>query len=360
MSGVSAPDALGAYRSKRDFRATPEPDGQSRRRGRSGSGPPRFVVQEHHATALHWDLRLERDGVLASWAVPKGIPPDPAANHLAVHTEDHPLEYLDFTGEIPEGEYGAGRMMIWDRGVYEVEKWSDREVKVVFHGDRVTGRYVLFATGGRNGRDWMIHRMDPPVDAGREPLPAAGSLAPMEPAPGRLPTTGEWSYEPWWPGERLIVPFDGGRPVLSSRWRLPELNALGEALGSLSVVLDGILVAVADDGRPDRSRLERRLGAPSAAAHRRLAGRIPLTFAAIDLLWRDGRMTTELPLEERRDLLDAAVGRGSSWVVSPRHTDGAALLEAAAASGFAGVIAKRRGSPYRPAAATPDWVAVRA
>jgi bifunctional non-homologous end joining protein LigD len=357
---VAPSDALQDYRGKRDFASTSEPQGQRRRRGRTGSGPPRFVVQEHHATALHWDLRLERDGVLASWAVPKGIPPDPATNHLAVHTEDHPMEYLDFAGDIPEGEYGGGRMTIWDRGVYEVEKWSDREVKVVFHGDRVSGRYVLFATGGRDGRDWMIHRMDPPVDADREPLPAADALTPMQPTPGDLPRGGTWSFEPWWPGERLLAPFDGGRPVLSSRWRLPELNALGESLGSLSVVLDGILVAVADDGRPDRSRLERRLGATSAAAHRRLAGRIPLTFAVVDLLWRDGHTTTDLPLEERRDLLEEAIGRGPSWVLSPRHTDGAALLDAATASGFAGVIAKRRRSRYKPGETSADWVGVRA
>ena len=356
---MAAADALHTYRAKRDFDATPEPGGQPRRRGRTGSGPPRFVVQEHHATALHWDLRLERDGVLASWAVPKGIPPDPATNHLAVHTEDHPIEYLDFTGDIPDGEYGAGRMTIWDRGVYEVEKWSDREVKVVFHGDRVTGRYVLFATGGRAGRDWMIHRMDPPVDPDRGPLPTVEDLAPMAATPGELPSGDAWSFEPWWPGERLIVPFDGGRPMLSGRWRLPELNALGAALGSLSVVLDGVLVAVADDGRPDRSRLERRLGATSAAAHRRLAPRIPLTFAAVDLLWRDGRMTTDLPIERRRQLLEADVGRGSSWVLSPRHADGTALQEASSASGFPGVIAKRHGSPYRPGVTSADWVAVR-
>src|SRR5580700_12216113 len=115
-------DPLNAYQAKRDFEETPEPAGAVT----PSDGPLRFVVQEHHATALHWDLRLERDGVLVSWAVPKGIPPDPRTNHLAVRTEDHPLEYLDFQGDIPTGEYGAGRMSVWDRGVFEVLKWSDR------------------------------------------------------------------------------------------------------------------------------------------------------------------------------------------------------------------------------------------
>src|SRR5262249_10471594 len=135
-----------------------------------------FVIQEHHATALHWDFRLERGGVLVSWAVPKGLPIDPATNHLAVHTEDHPIDYSSFEGDIPEGEYGGGRVSIWDRGTYEGEKWTDREVKVVLHGQRVQGRYVLFKTGrdggsARGDRDWMMHRMDPAPE-GFEPLPA--------------------------------------------------------------------------------------------------------------------------------------------------------------------------------------------
>jgi bifunctional non-homologous end joining protein LigD len=131
-----ARDPLKEYRAKRDFGMTPEP-------GPDGAGAagdrPRFVVQEHHARRLHWDLRLERDGALASWAVPNGIPEDPAENRKAVRTEDHPLEYLEFHGEIPAGEYGAGTMTVWDRGTYECEKFRDDEVMVVFHGERLTG-----------------------------------------------------------------------------------------------------------------------------------------------------------------------------------------------------------------------------
>jgi bifunctional non-homologous end joining protein LigD len=114
---------LDSYRRKRDFSATSEPSGDSSEAADERTA--RFVVQEHHARSLHWDLRLERDGVLASWAVPKGIPPDPRKNHLAVRTEDHPLEYLDFHGDIPAGQYGAGTMRIWDRGTYETHKWRD-------------------------------------------------------------------------------------------------------------------------------------------------------------------------------------------------------------------------------------------
>ena len=177
-------DPLEAYRRKRNQGRTPEPmpapgsagtgsssagSGEPGSAGTgssgAGSGKPgaagRFVVQEHHARRLHWDFRLERDGVLVSWALPKGVPDDPAANHLAVRTEDHPLEYAGFAGEIPRGEYGAGTVTIWDRGSYDTLKWDDREVKVTLHGERLTGGYVLFRTGGDS---WMIHRE-------RQPLP---------------------------------------------------------------------------------------------------------------------------------------------------------------------------------------------
>src|ERR1051325_9557601 len=162
---------LGEYERKRDFKQTPEPSG----RDANGAGErQRFVIQEHHATSLHWDRRLERDGVLVSWAVPKGIPPDPKRNHLAVHVEDHPLDYIDFEGEIPAGNYGAGKVMIWDHGTYDCEKFRDDEVIVTFHGERLEGKYVLFQTKGKN---WMIHRMDPPKGGERDPMPE--QLTPM-------------------------------------------------------------------------------------------------------------------------------------------------------------------------------------
>src|SRR5918998_548249 len=202
-------DRLGRYRSKRDFAATPEPPpGEG-----AGAPEPRFVVQEHHARSLHWDLRLEHEGTLASWAVPKGIPQDPRRNNLAVRTEDHPLEYLDFHGEIPKGEYGAGTMKIWDRGTYELHKWRADEVMITFAGERVQGRYVLFRTGGSN---WMIHRMDPPQDPDREPMPER--IAPMLARTGVLPKDDEnWAYEIKWDGVRAIAYIGGGSIRLEAR-----------------------------------------------------------------------------------------------------------------------------------------------
>jgi bifunctional non-homologous end joining protein LigD len=140
------PAGLSDCARKRDFKATPEPGPTRRRRKKA---PPRFVIQEHSARRLHWDLRLEHDGVAASWVIPNGIPDDPSQNRKAVHTEDHPLEYLEFEGEIPKGEYGAGTMRIFDRGTYELEKWEAEKVMVRFEGERVKGRYALFRRRGR-------------------------------------------------------------------------------------------------------------------------------------------------------------------------------------------------------------------
>jgi bifunctional non-homologous end joining protein LigD len=148
------PEELDGYRSKRRFDATPEPSGETTPQ----QGGERFVVHEHHARRLHWDLRLERDGVLASWAIPNGIPDDPKRNRKAIHVEDHPLDYIDFHGTIPSGNYGAGEVTIWDHGTYRCEKWRKDEVIVVFEGERLTGRYVLFRAG-HDEKDWMIHRM---------------------------------------------------------------------------------------------------------------------------------------------------------------------------------------------------------
>src|SRR5918996_991392 len=156
---------LAEYRRKRRFSGTPEPQGEPRP---APGGEARFVVQQHDATRLHWDLRLEHDGVLASWALPRGVPAHPDENRLAVHTEDHPLEYLDFEGEIPKGEYGAGTMRVWDSGTFEAEKFRENEVIATFHGERMRGRYAIFQT---RGKDWLIHRMDPPEDPGYEPMP---------------------------------------------------------------------------------------------------------------------------------------------------------------------------------------------
>src|SRR3954453_11277778 len=293
------PDSLDSYRAKRDFGHTPEPTGDVP--AGQEADAPRFVVQEHHARALHWDLRLEHEGVLASWAVPKGIPADPSRNHLAVRTEDHPLEYLDFHGDIPAGEYGAGTMRIWDRGTYELHKFRENEVMVTFHGERLHGRYVLFRTGGKN---WMIHRMDPPEDPDREPMPE--EVRPMLATAGALPGDDGWAYEIKWDGVRAIGYAEGGRLRLQSRNRTnitpryPELRDLGRALGTHEAILDGEVVALDAQGRPSFQRLQRRMPLTSEGMVRRLSQSEPFVYIIFDLLCLTGHSLLALTYDERR------------------------------------------------------------
>jgi bifunctional non-homologous end joining protein LigD len=360
-------ERLERYQEMRDFGATPEPSGaepaSDHDRGEEGRRP-RFVVQEHHATSLHWDLRLERDGVLASWAVPRGIPPDPKQNHLAVHTEDHPLMYLEFSGEIPAGHYGAGTMTIWDSGTYEAEKWSDREVMVVLHGERARGRYVLFQT---DGNQWMIHRMDPPEDPGRRPMPEGWRPMLATPATEVPRDEGQWSFEVKWDGIRALASVSGGRIRLEARsgrdvsHRYPELSALGRALGSTEVVLDGEIVALdPKTGRPSFERLQRRMHVESESAIRRLRQDVPITYVVFDLLWLDGRPTTGLAYAERRHLLEGLGLNGANWHTPASHPgEGRALLDATASAGLEGIVAKRLDSVYEPGVRTRQWLKIK-
>jgi len=348
-----AKDKLSEYQSKRDFAQTPEPEGGER----GDDGAHRFVVQEHHARSLHWDLRLERDGVLISWAVPKGIPTDPKRNHLAVHVEDHPLDYIDFEGDIPEGEYGAGKVKIWDHGTYETHKFRSDEVIVTFHGQRLKGKYALFQTKGKN---WMIHRMDPP-DPGREPMPE--KVAPMLAKLSELPSDDEgWGYEIKWDGVRVILYCDGGRVRLTNRnlrditTQYLELRGLGRALGSREVILDGEVVALNDQGKPDFGRLQHRMHVGSESAVRRLMKTIPVVYMIFDVLYLDGRSTMPLPYSERRRLLAQLELEGAHWQTPAHHEgEGAALLEASRAQGLEGIVAKRLDGVYEPGKRSGAW-----
>jgi len=376
---VAASDPLKEYRRKRDVDATPEPRGDGAPAA-GASGANRFVVQEHHATRLHWDLRLEHDGVAASWAIPNGIPEDPKVNRLAVHTEDHPLEYLEFEGDIPKGSYGAGTMRIWDRGTYELHEFDDAKVEVTFHGERLRGRYGLFplkrGKGEPPGKDWMIHRMDPPEDPDREPMPER--LKPMLARAGELPAedgpTGgraaRWAYEIKWDGVRALAYSEPGRIRFESRnlndisSSYPELKALNRALSSHRAILDGEIVAFEEaDGHPPRpsfGRLQSRMHISSESAARRRAKEVPVAYLAFDLLWLDGYSLMALPYEQRRARLKQLGLQGAAWQ-TPDHFvgDGAAVLQASLEGGLEGVVAKRLDSPYEPGRRSPCWIKVK-
>jgi bifunctional non-homologous end joining protein LigD len=360
-------DQLKSYRSKRDFARTPEPAAEPaaeqtpprRRRARA----PRFVIHEHSARRLHWDLRLERDGVLVSWAIPKGLPEEPRVNHIAPHTEDHPLAYLDFEGEIPAGSYGAGTMRVWDRGTYECLKWEPRKVEVALHGERVDARYALFAIGsGEDQRDWMIHRMDAPADGDREPMPER--IVPMLARAGALPQGEDrWAFEIKWDGVRAIAFSEPGSLRLQSRnlhdisVSYPELARLGRALGSHRAVLDGEIVAFDAAGRPSFGALAQRMGVSSPTRAKRLAASSPVTYVIFDLLWLDGHSLMERPYAERRRALAELGLRGERWQ-TPEHIVGRGreTLRASAEAGLEGIIAKRLDSRYEPGLRSGAWV----
>jgi bifunctional non-homologous end joining protein LigD len=378
---------LKEYRAKRDFDATSEPSGDSggaganasrakqpakkpaakkRAAGKPAEHAPRFVVHEHSATRLHWDLRLERDGVLASWALPKGLPNAPKENHLAVWTEDHPLEYVDFHGEIPKGQYGAGTMKISDHGTYETLKWEPRKIEVALHGEREDARYALFPISSDEApKEWMIHRMDPPADPAREPMPE--HVKPMLARAGSLPRSDDgWTYELKWDGVRAIAYSTPGELRLESRnlkeitASYPELGRLNRSLGSHQAILDGEIVAFDEHGRPSFAALQRRMHVGSAAQAKRLAKAAPVTYMIFDLLWLDGHSLMELRYEQRRELLEQMALGGESWQ-TPDHLTGRGrdVLKATAEQRLEGIVAKRLDSPYEPGARTSAWIKIK-
>jgi bifunctional non-homologous end joining protein LigD len=312
-----------------------------------------FVVQEHHARRLHWDFRLERDGVLVSWAVPKGVPDDPTVNHFAAQTEDHPMEYASFAGRIPAGEYGAGTVTIWDRGTFDTVKWTDREVKVVLHGRRLTGGYTLFQT---RGKDWMIHRE-------RQPLP--GILQPMlaRSEPHLPPDSEPWALEMKWDGVRALAYCEGGRVRLISRTgeditaAYPELRGLATAVGRRDALLDGEVVAMGDSGWPDFEVLQNRMHVRDASLAQRLVAEYPVTYLAFDLLHLDGRPLLSLPYTQRRELLESLALNGPWWQTPPSFIGepGADVQKVSLQHGLEGVVAKRLDSRYDPGKRPGTW-----
>jgi bifunctional non-homologous end joining protein LigD len=377
----AADAALAPYRSKRDAARTPEPVPE--RTVTAAGALPRFVIQEHHARAKHFDLRIEHDGVLISWAVPKGVPETPARNRLAVMTEPHPLEYLTFHGEIPRGEYGAGTMTIWDSGTVELEKWRDDEVIGTFTGSGPLGRarLALIRTEGSGEKSsWLLHRMkdqgatperppEPPASRSR-PQNIAGPVSPMLAEVG-TPGLARSMREAWseikWDGIRAIGTWQDGRLHLHARSgtditaRYPELTADGAPhFAADEAVIDGEIVALDASGRPSFGLLQRRMHLTKAREIEREVVRTPIAFHLFDLVRLDGHDLTGVPLRDRRALLETLGGSADRPVIVPPVFDDLdAAMQTSRELELEGVVVKAAGSKYRPGIRSSDWLKIK-
>ncbi|MBY6062527.1 ATP-dependent DNA ligase [Microbacterium esteraromaticum] len=376
-----APAALAAYLAKRDASRTPEP--MPTTAGISPAGTTRFVVQEHHARRVHYDLRIERDGVLVSWAVPKGIPTSGTENHLAVMTEPHPLQYLDFEGEIPRGEYGAGSMTVWDTGTVTIEKWRDDEVIGTFTGHTGgrlgTARLALIRTTGEGEKSqWLLHRMASASSAAPHrpaPVEAPAAPAPMLCEPGTPGLARAFGTPAWaevkWDGIRAIGTWQasdaGGRFTLRARSgtditsRYPELTADGAPdLPASDAVVDGEIVAFDAQGRPSFARLQDRMHLTRPREIEREVVRTPVIYVLFDLLRLDGHDLTGLPLRQRRELLERLASDLDAPVqVPPVFDDLDAALALSRDYGLEGIVIKDPASPYRAGTRSASWLKIK-
>jgi bifunctional non-homologous end joining protein LigD len=337
------------YKRKRDPKKTPEPFGSAK-----PGKEPIFVVQRHHARALHYDFRLERNGALASWAVPKGVPLESGTQHLAVHVEDHPLEYATFEGEIPKGEYGAGQVEIWDAGTYElVEEKKDGGLTVRLHGKRLDGTWTLIpARLSGDEKNWLIVRKRDTEAQPRKRREYAPMLATLVDA---IPRGDEWVFEVKWDGYRALSYVAGSDVTMKSRKgndftsRFEVVaKEVTKAIKTPDCVLDGEVCALDDEGRSSFSAMQQ--GKPST----------PLVYYVFDLLELEGESLVDLPLEERRARLEDVLDRRNKTVrLSEFFDDGKALLAAAKEQRLEGVIAKRAGSRYAAGKRTRDWLKIK-
>jgi bifunctional non-homologous end joining protein LigD len=316
-----------------------------------------FVIHKHRATRLHYDVRLEHEGGLWSWAVPRGLPTEKGDKRLAVQTEVHPLEYGSFEGTIPEGHYGAGEVRIFDDGRYEPVEWTDTKVSFRLHGRRYPDLEFHFV---KTRTDWLAFL----ASANSAPTPARPPrFQPMLAEGGGQPFDDPtWRFEPKLDGIRALAEMDTGGTVFRTRrgrdvsFQYPDIHMIHELVDQVNAVLDGEIVAVNADGKDSFEVLQQRMNLQNEREIKRVAKQIPVSFVVFDLLWLDGRDTTELALDERRELLELIVEQDHRLqLMSYVDGEGAAFVETARSFGLEGVVAKRKGSRYASGRRTPDW-----
>jgi len=341
---------LSEYRRKRDPKQTPEPFG-GKKRGKQ----PIFVVQRHDARRLHYDFRLERNGALASWAVPKGVPLEPGQRALAVHVEDHPLEYANFEGVIPKGQYGAGPVEIWDNGTYElVEEKKDGGLTVRLHGERLEGVWTLVpAKLDGNPKNWLLlKKREEGAAEPEERRKYKPMLATLE---STVPQGGGWLFEVKWDGYRAVAAVRGGDATLTSRndndltGRFESVaKEIAKAAKTPDCVLDGEVCAIGEDGRVTFSAMQQ---GKSGTRY---------VYVVFDVLEVEGKPLVGLPFTERHERLAKLLDRGNQVVqLSETFDDGEAFYRAAVEQEFEGIMAKRADSKYQPGKRTRDWLKIK-
>jgi bifunctional non-homologous end joining protein LigD len=406
--------SLDTYRQKRNPARTPEPFGTPDP-APAAAQTHRFVVQQHAARRMHWDLRLEIEGVLVSWAVPRGPSVDPNEKRLAVQTEDHPLEYADFEGVIPAGNYGAGAMIVWDTGTYRsldentpAEGVQVGKLDLELRGHKLRGRWALVRTKGSEGKDWLLFKKADGAHGGPEPIAAQpasvfsgltvselhdgvhrdaelGAMAAAEGAPRRplpaaalapmLAETAEqpfsragWVFELKYDGIRVLLVRDGEGPprVLARSGRditasFPEIAAAAAHLPVYSFVVDGELIALDERGTGSFERLQQRLGLTNPWSVARASAEVPVQVFGFDLLAVAGHDLRALPLSSRKTILRRLLP-APGVIRFADHIDehGTPFFDAACQHGVEGIVAKRAGAPYASGRRSRDWVKIKA
>lgn len=347
------PQQLEEYENKRRFERTSEP--RAELEGGDGNG---FVVHRHHASRLHYDLRLEQDGTLKSWAVPRGLPPRPGIKRLAVAVEDHPMKYLTFEGEIPKGEYGGGMMWIYALGKYEITKEKRDGFYFRLQSRELNAEYRMYRT---QGKDWLVERLDTPqVDWAHEIIEPMLSQSRKSP-----PKSGDLLYEVKWDGIRAIITVDEGEMVIRSRSQrdvthlFPELVIPEQAFRAASAVFDAEIVCLDDDGRSNFRRVINRLQQRGDKSIDRARAKNPVVCYVFDCLYLDGRPLINEPLYRRREWLQDAIKKKTPYRVSEVVTEGEALFEAAKQMGIEGIMAKERTSKYLPGKRSASWFKIK-
>lgn len=348
------PAQLKSYAEKRSFEKTPEPPAAP-----AAGGGSAFVVHRHHATRLHYDLRLEQNGVLKSWAVPKGLPPRPGIKRLAVNVEDHPLAYVNFEGAIPKGEYGGGMMWRFAQGRYEITKEKKDGFYFRLQSRELNAEYRTHRT---KENQWLLERVDiPQIDWLRDPIEPM-----LAQATGKPPASGDYLYEVKWDGLRALITLDEGVVRVHGRSRLdmtaqfPELLVPEAAFRATSAVFDGEIVCLDEAGKPIFQHAIQRMQQKSPGAIERAQARHPAVCYLFDCLYLDGRPIMNEPLTRRRDWLRDAVKEHPAYRLSETVEDGAAFFEAVRALGLEGVVAKQRQSVYLPGKRSEAWLKLKA